>query len=119
VGEDLCYLVMELADYDLRRYLSDKKDELQWEKKIEIAIQLAEGVSYIHNIMNVAHRDLHTKNILVKQGDIKITDFGLSKNLNGVISSKSAIFGVLPFIDPLKFSDSSYKLNRKSDIYSL
>ncbi|CAG8579576.1 13467_t:CDS:2 [Acaulospora morrowiae] len=59
--EDLCYLVMELADWNLRKYLTNKKDELQWDEKIELAIQLTEGVSYIHNVMNVAHRDLNVR----------------------------------------------------------
>ncbi|CAG8511095.1 8922_t:CDS:2 [Acaulospora morrowiae] len=116
---DSCYLVMELADGHLRKYLSDKKDELQWEEKIKIAVQLAEGVSYIHNVMKVAHRDLHTKNILMKHGDVKITDFGLSKNLNSVMSSKSDILGMLPFVDPQKLENSHYKTDTKSDIYSL
>ncbi|CAG8457630.1 10114_t:CDS:2 [Acaulospora morrowiae] len=58
---DLCYLVMELAECHLRKYLNDKKDELQWDKKIELAIQLTEGLSYIHNVMNVAHRDLNVR----------------------------------------------------------
>ncbi|CAG8568377.1 14801_t:CDS:2 [Acaulospora morrowiae] len=53
-----CYLVMELAECNLRKHLTDKKDELKWDKKIELAIQLTEGLSYIHNVMNVLHRDL-------------------------------------------------------------
>ncbi|CAG8461609.1 998_t:CDS:2 [Acaulospora morrowiae] len=61
MGYDLCYLVMELAECHLRKYLTNKKDELQWDKKIELAIQLTEGLSYIHNVMNVAHRDLNVR----------------------------------------------------------
>ncbi|CAG8699728.1 4608_t:CDS:1, partial [Acaulospora colombiana] len=49
VDEDSCYLVMELANSDLREYLSKKKDELEWDKKMELAFHLTEGVSYIHN----------------------------------------------------------------------
>ncbi|CAG8597051.1 9562_t:CDS:2, partial [Acaulospora morrowiae] len=118
-NEDLCYLVMELAECHLREYLSNKKDGLPWNKKIELAIQLTEGLSYIHNTMNVAHRDLHTKNVLIWQGNVKIADFGLSKNLNSATSSKNNVFGVIPFIDPQKLEDSCYKLNTKSDIYGL
>ncbi|CAG8454787.1 16304_t:CDS:2 [Acaulospora colombiana] len=117
--EDLCYLVMELADCDLREYLRNKKDELRWEEKIKLAIQITEGISYIHNEMKVAHRDLHTKNILVKCGNIKIADFGLSKNLNSITSSKGSIIGVMPYIDPKKLENNHYTLNPKSDIYSL
>ncbi|CAG8775326.1 15789_t:CDS:2, partial [Acaulospora morrowiae] len=57
-NQDICYLVMELAEYHLREYLTSKRDELRWDKKIELATQLTEGLSYIHKVMNVAHRDL-------------------------------------------------------------
>ncbi|CAG8592376.1 6737_t:CDS:2, partial [Acaulospora morrowiae] len=62
---DLCYVVTELAECDLRKYLTDKKDELNWDKKIELAIQLAEGLLYIHNTMNVAHCDLNVREVPV------------------------------------------------------
>src|SRR5579871_5660261 len=49
---------------------------------------------------------------------IKIADFGLSKKI-AESSSVSGIFGVIPFIDPKSLKDKSYKLNKKSDVYSV
>jgi hypothetical protein len=31
----------------------------------------------------------------------------------------SKVFGVIPFVDPKKLNDHSYKLNKKSDVYSI
>ncbi|XP_078593962.1 mitogen-activated protein kinase 11-like [Branchiostoma floridae x Branchiostoma japonicum] len=44
-----------------------------------IAIQLAEGLKYIHS-KGYLHRDLKLENILVSEGDVvKLGDVGLSK----------------------------------------
>ena len=55
---------------------------------------------------------MHKKNI-------KLADFGLSKKITKASSNTSKILGVIPFIDPKKLNDQGYKLNKKSDIYSI
>ncbi|CAG8768387.1 4376_t:CDS:2, partial [Racocetra fulgida] len=56
---DQYYLVIEFADEgDLRGYLTKKKGNLKWEEKLNLAIQITEGITYIHNEHNIAHRDL-------------------------------------------------------------
>ena len=62
---------------------------------------------------------------MVHQSTIKLADFGLSKRLEEV--SLHTNFGVIPYIDPKRFSrrrDSSdpaamYILNTMSDVYSV
>ncbi|RIB25371.1 kinase-like domain-containing protein [Gigaspora rosea] len=117
---DQYYLIIEFADGgDLRGYLTRNKNNIQWEEKLNLAIQITEGIAYIHNELNTAHRDLHTKNILIHKGSAKISDFGLSKCLDSTITTRSKIFGVIPFIEPQVFHDRRYKPDKKSDIYSL
>jgi serine/threonine protein kinase len=54
-----CYLVLEYADQgDLRDFLIDNKEHLNWEEKRRLAIQIVEGLRYLHEIQNVAHRDM-------------------------------------------------------------
>ncbi|CAG8778485.1 5827_t:CDS:2, partial [Acaulospora morrowiae] len=58
-SENSLYLMMEFANEgNLRNYLLKKKDNLIWEEKIRLAIQLAEGISYLHYEKNIAHLDL-------------------------------------------------------------
>ena len=62
----------------------------------------------------------HANNILVHQKNIKLADFGLSKKIAEASSdSSSAALGVLPYMDPNKLENQDYKLNKKSDIYSV
>ncbi|CAG8702801.1 13910_t:CDS:2, partial [Racocetra fulgida] len=53
-------------------------------------------------------RNEHTLNILIHDGNIKISDFGLSKNLNSIATSSKGFYGVIPFIDPCKLQDQKY-----------
>ncbi|KAF0408743.1 kinase-like protein [Gigaspora margarita] len=112
------YLVMEYANNGtLRKYLQNKK--LVWPKKIQLAGQIAEGMSYLHSI-DITHRDLHTSNILIHDGNIKISDFGNSKYLNSIAATSSKEFcGVIPFIDPRKLENPKYPYDKKSDVYSI
>ena len=48
-----------------------------------------------------------------------MADFGLSKKIAEATSKVTDIFGVIPYMDPKKFNDHSYKLNKKSDVYSV
>src|SRR6266498_2614524 len=61
----------------------------------------------------------HAGNILVHQRNIKLADFGLSRKITEVSSNTSKILGVIPYVDPKKFNDQNYKLNKKSDVYSI
>ena len=55
--------------------------------------------------------------MLIHQDAIKLADFGLSKRIEEASKSKSNLFGVIPYIDPKKFSGDN--LNKKSDVYSV
>ncbi|KAF0521653.1 kinase-like protein [Gigaspora margarita] len=100
----------------LREYLKTNFTRLQWTDKLSIAKEIAHGLLFLHE-NNIIHRDLHSKNILIHEGKPKITDFGLSKQINET-SKTSTAFGMPAFIEPQCLIKKGYKRDKRSDIYS-
>ncbi|GKE37076.1 kinase-like domain, phloem protein 2-like protein, partial [Tanacetum coccineum] len=105
---------------------TDKMTNLNWLQRLNICLDVAHGLNYIHSNTNhskqkMIHRDIKSDNILL--GDnwkAKIADFGLSKfHPAGQAASTiytNMIAGTYVYLDPeyQKYG----KLNKKSDIYS-
>ncbi|RIB21773.1 kinase-like domain-containing protein [Gigaspora rosea] len=124
VGNELCWggvvgnkSILEYANEGtLREYLKTSFTRLQWTDKLRIAKEIAHGLLFLHE-NNIIHRDLHSKNILIHESKPKITDFGLSKQINQT-SKTSTAFGMPAFIEPQCLIKKGYKRDKRSDIYS-
>ncbi|UZO08236.1 uncharacterized protein OCT59_028494 [Rhizophagus irregularis] len=111
--------VLEYADSGtLNTYLNENFNKLDWNDKYYLASQLASAIEFLHE-KDTIHRDLHGNNILVHQKNIKLADFGLSKKIAEASSNTSKILGIMPYIDPKKLENQNYKLDKKSDVYSI
>ncbi|CBI15625.3 unnamed protein product, partial [Vitis vinifera] len=73
------YMVMEYMEHDLKRLIELKKRSFSLSEVKGLMLQLLEGVQHLHHNW-VLHRDLKTSNLLLNDnGELKICDFGLSR----------------------------------------
>ncbi|CAB5366718.1 unnamed protein product [Rhizophagus irregularis] len=92
-------LVLEYADSGtLNTYLNEHFNELDWNDKFRLALQLGNAVSHLHD-NNIIHCDLHANNILIHQKTVKLADFGLSTEISNGLREKT-INGT-----PVEYSD--------------
>ncbi|GES79932.1 kinase-like domain-containing protein [Rhizophagus clarus] len=111
-------LVLENAEGGtLRKYLRDDTISFKWKNQLRFAKEVASAISWLHDDVGIIHGDLHSNNILISKGTIKLADFGCSC-LKGS-NRNSQVQGVLPYVDPRCFETHSYRITEKSDIYSL
>ncbi|KAG0632317.1 hypothetical protein M758_1G319300 [Ceratodon purpureus] len=93
---------------------------LDWYKRLEIAVHIAQGLEYIHSFADppVIHRDVKPTNILLDGNLVaKVADFGISKEsleLHTHVSTNPA--GTVGYFDPEYFT--TQKLTTASDVYS-
>ncbi|KAK2977464.1 hypothetical protein RJ640_016092 [Escallonia rubra] len=86
-GDDHLYLVYEyISNGSLGEHLHDPllkgHQPLSWTARIQIALDTAKGIEYIHDHTKsrYVHRDIKTTNILLDEGlRAKVADFGLAK----------------------------------------
>ncbi|KAL4445507.1 hypothetical protein ABPG74_004581 [Tetrahymena malaccensis] len=93
-----------------------KQNSITQEEIIRICNQIIEGVRALHD-KNIIHSDLKPQNILISSDNqIKICDFGMSKQLLGSKSHTVAKGGSLDYMAPEQIQGI---LKKECDIYSV
>ncbi|KAM5571205.1 LEAF RUST 10 DISEASE-RESISTANCE LOCUS RECEPTOR-LIKE PROTEIN KINASE-like 1.2 [Rosa sericea] len=94
-----------------------KPGALPWHTRINIAVETASALSYLH-ASEIIHRDVKTTNILLDNNFcVKVADFGLSRLFpTDVTHISTAPQGTPGYVDP--DYNQCYQLTTKSDVYS-
>jgi len=118
-GDRLQYIVMEFIEgITLKEYIEQQK-VIQPKEAVHFVTQILRALQHAHD-KGIVHRDVKPQNImLLKNGSIKVTDFGIasfSRSETATIAEGSAI-GSVHYISPEQARGDT--TDAKADIYSV
>lgn len=112
-----CVVVEYLPSGTLKQYLiKNMRKKLPYKVVIQIALDLARGLSYLHS-EKIVHRDVKTENMLLNVSrTLKIADFGVARVEAQNPKDMTGSTGTLGYMAPEVLEGKPY--NRKCDVYS-
>lgn len=120
VGEDdgQYYIVMEYVEGKTLKQLLKRRGSLTITEVIDIMGQLTDGMAHAHDSY-IIHRDIKPQNIMIlENGLIKITDFGIAMALNSTqLTQTNSVMGSVHYLPPEQANGKGSTI--RSDIYSM
>ncbi|XP_020256105.1 serine/threonine-protein kinase HT1-like [Asparagus officinalis] len=113
-----CVVVEYLTGGTLKKYLiKNRRKKLTYKNVIQLALDLARGLSYLHS-RKIVHRDVKTENMLLDYPNrtLKIADFGVARVEAQNPKDMTGETGTLGYMAPEVLDGKPY--NRKCDVYS-
>ena len=120
VGEDdgQYYIVMEFVDGKTLKQVLKQRGHLSVTEVIDIMSQVTDGMAHAHDAY-IIHRDIKPQNIMMlSNGMIKITDFGVATALNSTqLTQTNSVMGTVHYLPPEQAQGKGSTI--RSDIYSM
>lgn len=117
-GDRLQYIVMEYVDgITLKEYI-EQQGVINWKEAVHFTGQILAALQHAHD-KGIVHQDIKPQNIMLLQdGTIKVTDFGIARfsRMDSNTTSENAI-GSVHYISPEQARGEM--TDDKADIYSI
>ncbi|XP_057800993.1 serine/threonine-protein kinase STY13-like isoform X2 [Salvia miltiorrhiza] len=112
-----CVVVEYVPGGTLKKFLiRNSKKKLAFKIVVQLALDLARGLSYLHS-KKIVHRDVKTENMLLDANrTLKIADFGVARVEAQNPRDMTGNTGTLGYMAPEVLDGKPY--NRKCDVYS-
>ncbi|MFC1679809.1 CHASE2 domain-containing serine/threonine-protein kinase, partial [Elusimicrobiota bacterium] len=115
--QDVCYIAMELLDGDDLVCFTKKDKMLAPEKAMDYVRKVAEALDYAHQ-QGIVHRDIKPANImLIKDGSIRVTDFGIARITASSKTATGTVMGTPSYMSPEQIAGK--KVDGRSDLFSM
>ncbi|XP_073015176.1 probable LRR receptor-like serine/threonine-protein kinase At1g74360 [Primulina eburnea] len=113
-------LVYEYMEGGSLEDLITNRISLNWKRRIEITIDVARALVFLHHecFPSIVHRDVKASNVLLdKNGKARVTDFGLARVVDAGGSHVSTmVAGTVGYVAPEY--GQTWKATTKGDVYS-
>jgi len=119
-GPNPCLVTEYMPGGSLHHLLHVRKLRLPLLHAINMCLQLADGVMYIHSQSpTIVHRDLKSLNVVLDLNlNLKICDFGLTESMDGTHIAKRNNGGSPRYMAPELF-DARSKITEKIDVWAM
>ena len=113
------YIVMEYIDGITLKAYMQRKGTLSVKETIAYSIQILRALEHAH-LGGVVHRDIKPQNImLLRSGQIKVTDFGIAKLPEAkTLTATDKAIGTVYYISPEQAAGEK-GIDRRTDLYSV
>lgn len=120
LGSEFLFFVMEFVDgTDLGEIM--RQGRMTPELALGLLPQICAALEYAHS-KGIVHRDIKPANImLTRQGEVKITDFGLAKDIAhaaSMVTETHMVMGTPEYAAPEQFNQHR-EVDHRADIYAL
>lgn len=113
-------LVYEYMEGGTLEDLISDRTRLTWKKRVEIAIDVARALVFLHHecYPSIVHRDVKASNVLLdSNGKARVTDFGLARMVDaGETHVSTTVAGTVGYVAP-EYSQT-WQATTKGDVYS-
>src|SRR2546423_5703281 len=112
------FIVFEYIDGQNLKQLLESKGRLPVRTALELAIEIGSALAFAHD-SGLVHRDVKPQNVLLGNGDVKVTDFGIARSgdVKQGLTQTGTVLGTSDYIAPEQASGQPVSV--LSDVYSL
>jgi eukaryotic-like serine/threonine-protein kinase len=113
------FIVFEYVDGENLKRLIERRGPAPVATALELAIQIARGLSFAHQ-QGLVHRDVKPQNVLLNgDGQAKVTDFGIARSMDVQhgMTQTGTVLGTSDYIAPEQAQGQ--RVDEHTDVYSL
>jgi eukaryotic-like serine/threonine-protein kinase len=112
------YIVFEYVNGQNLKQLVAGKGRLPVRDALELGVEIGRALAFAH-AQGLVHRDVKPQNVLLGDGDVKVTDFGIARSVDvkGGLTQTGTVLGTSEYISPEQATGRG--VDARTDVYSL